>query len=435
MPHTPTIRSWRLAGLLVGVAVSFGIAWAYGQSPSEIVHLGLLPAVALYVGLYRPTWSRQLATRHLIYFATLGVLAAAYLVAMARTSPVLQVRWGEWAWAVYMLLAIHVVVVLIDLNVRRAAAWTTRPVAAQHPALARAAAGGIRVTVLLAVIAPYIIATFMTHWVKLAEPADPADSLGPACRRVDFETSDGIRLAGWYLPAAKGPTDATVIIAPSHAPSRTAVLCRAHLLAKDFNVFLYDGRGQRDSGGHTHTSGQLESRDVIAAVSCVKTRYPQAARHVFGVGIREGALAMTAAAARDDRIEALVLDDPVSAYPVLDQLTGPLPGGLARYVRQATLLIASAETGCDLLTGPQTDVAALGSRPILLVCNADRPAKQHAYAAGLASAARGPVGVWMTPGFGLQERLQQSDTYCECVYAMLESIRRGWDPIMPSQRG
>jgi len=434
MIHT-TARSWRLAGLIAATAVFGALATWWGRSPSEIAHLALVPAVIAYVALYRPSWSRQLATRHLVYFAMLGVLAAAYLVAMARTSPVLRVRWSEWAWAVYMLLAIHVVVVLVDLNVRKAAAWATRPAASRHPALARAAAGGIRVTVLLAVIAPYIMATFMTHWVKLAEPAGPADSLGPACRRVNFETADGIQLAGWYLPAGKGPTDATVIIAPSHAPSRTSVLCRAHLLAKDFNVFFYDGRGQRNSGGHTHTSGQLEARDAVAAVSYVKTHYPQAARHVFGVGIREGALAMTAAAARDDRIEALVLDDPVSAYPVLDQLTAPLPGALAGYVRQATLLIASAETGCNLMAGPQTDLASLAPRPILLICNADRPAEQHAYAAGLASAARGPVGVWVTPGFGLEERLQQSDTYRGFVYAMLESVRRGWDPIMPSERG
>ena len=422
--------------LMATAALSLWVGLRLGGSPAEAIHITLVPVVAAYALLYRPRWARRLSLAHLAYFVTLAVLVAVYMTSMAKANATLAVDWGEWVWAVYLLGAVHVVVGLVALT----SGYVTRGAvglvfARPAPVAARVVGGVCRVVLLLAVIVPYLTATFMTHWVKFDDRTDPAQHFGPGCQQVAFEATDGVRLVGWLIPAAE-PSDATVVIAPSRDPARTATLLYAGMLRRHFNVLIYDPRGQHDSGGHARSAGPLEARDVIGAVTFLKTHHANGSRHVFGFGVGEGATALAVAAARDDRIEAVVLDSATSGIPpALSHLTSRWPAPIGRAVTRVTLLVASAELGIDLLTAPAAYLPRIAPRPVLIVRGLSDSTGDASDLEELALTSDGPVSVYLIPEAGSGEpALQAYDEYGRYVYALFESVRRGWDPLLPSER-
>lgn len=102
-------------------------------------------------------------------------------------------------------------------------------------------------------------------YLPSAGPVPAAGDVLPGAREVGFETSDGVRLRGWYLPA--GRTDApTVLVAPGNAGDRSirAPLASA-LAARGLPVLLLDYRGYGGNPGAPTEDGL--ARDVRAARS------------------------------------------------------------------------------------------------------------------------------------------------------------------------
>jgi alpha-beta hydrolase superfamily lysophospholipase len=114
----------------------------------------------------------------------------------------------------------------------------------------------------------------------------PQANLGAEYREVSFTTSDGLELAGWYVPSRIG----AAVIA---FPGRNGPQAQTRMLARHgYGVLLFDRRGQGESEGDPHAFGwegekAAAQTDALAAVVS-EARLPEYERRV--VGFFDGAL-------------------------------------------------------------------------------------------------------------------------------------------------
>lgn len=120
--------------------------------------------------------------------------------------------------------------------------------------------------------------------------------------------SDGVRLAGWYIPAGDGagPTAATVILVHAFGANKSDMLEWAVPLHEQYNLVLFDLRNHGQSQAANTTMGVTEERDVRAVVDWVVTN--RGAERVGILGVSLGGAAAVNEAAGDARVDALVLD-------------------------------------------------------------------------------------------------------------------------------
>ncbi|HEY8921288.1 MAG TPA: alpha/beta hydrolase [Candidatus Limnocylindria bacterium] len=121
-------------------------------------------------------------------------------------------------------------------------------------------------------------------------------------------TDDGIRLAGWYVPAADGagPTAATVVLVHGFGANKTSILEYGEALHATFNLVAFDLRNTQRSSGHQTTGGVFEQKDLRAIIDWLeRTKHPS---HLGVLGNSLGAATAVAESRGDPRVEALALD-------------------------------------------------------------------------------------------------------------------------------
>jgi uncharacterized protein len=150
------------------------------------------------------------------------------------------------------------------------------------------------------------------------------EQFGLTAEDVSFQSLDGIRLAGWYIPArvtARG----TVIIAHGINGNRSDMLPRAAFLVRDgYNTLLVDLRAHGESAGDYAGPGYMESFDILGAVSSLRKRGQKGP--IVAMGHSYGAVASLYAAAQSQDIAAVIAD---GAYISFDDM-----------VKRATILLA-----------------------------------------------------------------------------------------------
>jgi pimeloyl-ACP methyl ester carboxylesterase len=143
----------------------------------------------------------------------------------------------------------------------------------------------------------------------IADNVDPLDCTSPGAPAGDaVVTSDGVRIAGWYVPAASGigPTGPTVILVHGYAANKSGILRHGMGLHQDFNLVVFDLRNSGQSGGTATTYGMLEQNDLRAVIDWLAANKHPA--HVGVLGNSLGAATAINEARTDDRVDALVLD-------------------------------------------------------------------------------------------------------------------------------
>jgi pimeloyl-ACP methyl ester carboxylesterase len=187
---------------------------------------------------------------------------------------------------------------------------------------------------------------------------------------TEVVSSDGVHVAGWYIPAADTAVAAggpTVVIVPGWKSNKSEILKYAPPLHASYNLVLVDVRnGGRSSPADT-TLGLREQLDVRAMVDwLVRTKSPT---FIALLGNSMGAATSLAEAIGDPRIDALVLDAmharlAVSAGNILETEHGhpALPGSLA-IVAGASLRVGADVTSID----PVGTITHVGDRPVLLL--------------------------------------------------------------------
>jgi pimeloyl-ACP methyl ester carboxylesterase len=205
---------------------------------------------------------------------------------------------------------------------------------------------------------------------NLADLPDPAHcprqgaDAGP-----QLETSDGIRIAGWYIPSAGGggPTAPTVVLAHGHGSNKSGMLSYAELLHADYNVVMFDFRNHGQSSGQQTTVGALEQHDLRAVIAWVIDNKGPEWIGVLGTSLG-GATALNEAVA-DDAVDALILDSTHATLANalqarLDRAGYPLSLPSAWSVLLGSLL----RTGQDIsAVDPVQRIGSYRERPLLLI--------------------------------------------------------------------
>ena len=120
----------------------------------------------------------------------------------------------------------------------------------------RSLVGIAAVVVGFLVVFPTAFAINATHRARTSvEAAD----LGRAYERVSLTTSDGLQLAGWYVPSRNR---AAVIVVPGRSGPRA----HTRMLARHgYGVLLFDRRGEGESEGDFNAFGWGGDADIKAA--------------------------------------------------------------------------------------------------------------------------------------------------------------------------
>ena len=425
-----------------GLVLVLSLAWcrSFGEAP----FYAAVPAFLVYLVLVRPKAFRKLSWKHVVYFGFLAVLVGGYLAVFACMATTMRVSWAELPLALYFLASLHILLWLIDRGLTAVFSRVLRPVGRLMKRRTRTAAATIlRATAMFLVGGPLVAASLSTHWLKFSESADPGDLCGMPFEEAGFTSADGLQLRGWFIPSSGGTSDMTVIAVPGAGMNRLNLLEHAMVLRESwFNVFLVDLRGQGASEGHVRGFGAAEAQDVTAAVNYLRQTRPSASRHVYALGVGQGAAAVLAAARNDPRIEALVLDSLVpSPATEIDRLTEWIPWPLGRYFRQATLLAASAQLGHNLFEqSAADDLAALSSQPVLMVHGKCDSLVSVQEAEAVYAASRTPTMFWIVAGAGHGQSISQCpEGYSKMATSMFKAVRMKlspfcWAALKPSAR-
>ena len=149
----------------------------------------------------------------------------------------------------------------------------------------------------LFVVAPFSAGYLFTHLGR----ADVAEAnLGARYERVSFTTSDGLELAGWYVPSKNG----AAVIA---FPGRNGPQAQTRMLVRHgYGVLLFDRRGQGESEGDPHGFGWEGEKDIKAAIAFLQRRPDVDPERIGGLGLSVGGELMLQAAAETDALKAVV---------------------------------------------------------------------------------------------------------------------------------
>jgi uncharacterized protein len=230
----------------------------------------------------------------------------------------------------------------------------------------------------------------ITH---VARAEVPKADLGAPYQNVEFETSDGLTLKGWYIRSQNG---AAVISFPGRASSQK----RAKILADHgYGVLLFDRRGEGESEGDPNIFGWQGERDVHAAVRFLQSRPDVDPERIGGIGLSVGGEMLIEAAAESTALKAIVSEG-ASGRSTRDDLAN---GGL-----DWQLLVGDgvATVGTALFTSSMPPealkdlVPRIGNRPVFFVYGEQGQPTEKPANTGFYKVARGPKQLWEVPGSG-----------------------------------
>ena len=188
---------------------------------------------------------------------------------------------------------------------------------------------------------------------------------------VEVVSSDGIHVAGWYIPAGDGsqPSGPTLVLVHGGKDNKSGMLKYAQPFHATYNLVLLDLRNEGRSTGEVSSGGILEARDLRAMIDWLeRTKQPS---WLGLVGNSNGAATVLAEAAADPRPQALVLDSMHAS--VITQLgriieTEQNPRLPAWPSAWAVVTGASWRLGVDITAAdPVRTITQAGNRPVLLL--------------------------------------------------------------------
>ena len=236
------------------------------------------------------------------------------------------------------------------------------------------------------------------------EPATPA-TWGFRFETVNFESSDGTRLHGWFLPA-RGGTRGTIVF--SHGKAGSVGHHLGFILWMDeagYQVLTYDSRGYGKSGGSLDRRGMIE--DVKAAFRYVAGRRDVDATRLVSYGHSLGGAKSLAALGETPPpgLRAVVVDGGFASYRAMARRIGG---------RLAESLVTDD-------SAPEKLIARISPVPLLVVHGKLDPVVPVSQARLLFAAAREPKTFFEVPAGGHGDSLARDHgSYRKRMLAWLE---------------
>jgi len=160
-----------------------------------------------------------------------------------------------------------------------------------------------------------IIFSFLTFYLSIKPGKWPMqftpESFNLKYEDISFETSDGLKLKGWFITGIN--KNKTIIVMHGYPTNKADVLPFSRFLLKKFNVFLFDFRSFGESQGKYTTAGFEEVKDLDAAINYLSNRKDTNKIGALGFSLG-GAVALMS---KNERLDAIVVD---SAYSSLDNM-------------------------------------------------------------------------------------------------------------------
>lgn len=260
------------------------------------------------------------------------------------------------------------------------------------------AAGGmvLQRLALLALLIPYMTAAIVIYRPKFDQSRWATLRGYELSYRegVSFTASDGVELRGWWVPAEAAVDRSnpearamwgvqTVIVCPGLCSCKEQQIPLIQPLVRNgFNVLVFDMRAQGQSDGHVTTFGDLERRDVLAAVAWIRQTHKAQAQKLFAIGTDTGAAAIVAAVGNplelrrvgdepsEHLFDAIVLIEPYADFTALStQLAHrAYPGPAAWLVDKMGLAVGDVHAGAGLGSfSPANYVDQTWPWPVLVV--------------------------------------------------------------------
>ena len=214
---------------------------------------------------------------------------------------------------------------------------------------------------------------------------------------VHFQSRDGLRLAGWFIPGTNG---ATVVLAHGMGGYKDWMLPHADYLHKaGFSSLLFDFRYRGESEGDAQTLGAKESWDIQSAVDYLKTR-PDVDPERIGIqGNSLGAASAILAAAEKPEIKGVVAQIPFTGTKYILCHFFKNEFGLPCFpFAHVTKWTTELRLGVDLdKIAPVEVIGRISPRPVFLIDEGMDTVFPCNSVETLYVAARDPKMFWMVP--------------------------------------
>jgi pimeloyl-ACP methyl ester carboxylesterase len=370
------------------------------ESIIDLIHFASIPSALSYLFIFKPKIQKSNLISYSVCFSFIALIIFIYFLAFANAIPEIRINWVELPIALYFLTSIYLILWLVDKFVNSVFFVIFKNLIRNKTVFA-AARTTLRVGVLIFVVAPYLIALFVTHWVKFADAQNPASLKNNEYSQIEFSSSDGANLKGWFISSQNHVSDSTVIIVPGRSAAKNLFLPYAKVFSESgYNVLLFDLRGNGGSSGHKYSFAVNEVNDVIAAVDFLRKEKPQLCNYIFGYGLNEGAAALIGAAAIDERFAAIVSDN-ASGYEISmpDWLNGRLPNWAEKSFLQMTKTFVSIDIGHPIWgnEGIYERISEVSPCPILFTNSIKNSKCNRLKTIELFSKARDPKNLWLAP--------------------------------------
>jgi pimeloyl-ACP methyl ester carboxylesterase len=202
-------------------------------------------------------------------------------------------------------------------------------------------------------------------------------------------TSQRTTLRGTFFSAKNG---VVVVMAHGLGENRMRWLDDVEMLTRHgYGALIYDARAHGDSDGDTATWGDLEQRDVRAAIDFAA---PYATK-IAAVGFSVGASAVFLEAAGDERVRAIVIE---ALWTSIDDEMEAKAGTRGFFSHYPVMLAMKRAGGIDFSRVRPIDHAReLGARPKLFITGSDDSDTPVAVMQRMTEPVPEPKRLWIVP--------------------------------------
>jgi fermentation-respiration switch protein FrsA (DUF1100 family) len=211
----------------------------------------------------------------------------------------------------------------------------------------------------------------LTHPVREKIKTTPL-SIGLTYKNIQFTSrGDNLRLKGWLIPS--NGSNKTVIIAHGFRKNRLqtdvpGLPIAEFLVAKGYNVLMFDFRNSGESEGELTSVGQFEVQDLLGAIDYIKSR-PEISQQIVLFGFSMGASTAILAGAREPAVSAVIADSPFADLKTyLNENLSVWTNLPSIPFNPAFFMVMPVLTGLNPESvSPVKEIGNLNKRPILLI--------------------------------------------------------------------